>query len=119
MCCEFKFKNKTTFEQRIELCSRIRLTHPDRIPVIIEYDSSLDVEESANTKFLVPNDSTVQKFMISLRKKLSVTSEKGLYLHVNRKTIPRATTLIANLYKTHKDDDGFLYIVCSGENTFG
>jgi len=26
---------------------------------------------------------------------------------------------MAHLYESHKDDDGFLYIKYSGENTFG
>lgn len=32
---------------------------------------------------------------------------------------PVAAALIENVYGDHKDEDGFLYITYSGENTFG
>lgn len=36
-------------------------------------------------------------------------------------TAPRAAAaaLMSTIYDEHKDEDGFLYIVYSGENTFG
>ena len=30
-----------------------------------------------------------------------------------------AAALMSDVYEDHKDDDGFLYIAYSGENTFG
>ena len=30
-----------------------------------------------------------------------------------------AAALMSDVYEDHKDDDGFLYITYSGENTFG
>lgn len=32
---------------------------------------------------------------------------------------PRAAALMADVYADHRDEDGFLYIAYSGENTFG
>ncbi len=31
----------------------------------------------------------------------------------------RAAALMSSIYEDHKDEDGFLYITYSGENTFG
>ncbi len=31
----------------------------------------------------------------------------------------RAAALMSDVYEDHKDEDGFLYITYSGENTFG
>ena len=32
---------------------------------------------------------------------------------------PAAAALMSSIYEDHKDEDGFLYIQYSGENTFG
>ena len=35
------------------------------------------------------------------------------------RTLLRAAALMSEVYDDHKDEDGFLYITYSGENTFG
>ena len=34
-------------------------------------------------------------------------------------SVLRAAALMSDIYQDHKDEDGFLYITYSGENTFG
>jgi GABA(A) receptor-associated protein len=34
-------------------------------------------------------------------------------------TLPPAASLMSQIYKEHKDTDGFLYVIYSGESTFG
>jgi GABA(A) receptor-associated protein len=38
---------------------------------------------------------------------------------VNNKTLPPTAALMSQVYKEHKDEDGFLYVTYSGESTFG
>ena len=44
--------------------------------------------------------------------------EKLIPLFINN-ILPSGTDTIGNLYNLHKDNDGFLYIIISKENTFG
>ena len=47
-----------------------------------------------------------------------MTAEKGLFVFINDSLIPLSETL-AKINKEHADEDGFLYLVYSEENTFG
>ncbi len=38
---------------------------------------------------------------------------------LTRRVLARAAALMSDVYEDHKDEDGFLYITYSGENTFG
>lgn len=38
---------------------------------------------------------------------------------VLQRSAPCAAAMMATVYEDHKDEDGFLYITYSGENTFG
>ena len=56
--------------------------------------------------------------MYVIRKRIKLSSEQAIFLFVNG-TIPSTSVVLYNLYDTCKDEDGFLYITYSGENTFG
>ncbi len=49
---------------------------------------------------------------------LQVSPEKAIFMFV-RNVLPPTAALMADVYADHKDEDGFLYITYSGENTFG
>ena len=76
------------------------------------------IPEIDKRKFLVPNDISVAQFMWIIRKRIQLPSEKAIFLFVN-KTIPQSSSTMGQIYTSHKDEDGFLYIAYSGENTFG
>jgi GABA(A) receptor-associated protein len=42
----------------------------------------------------------------------------ALFIFINNRLIP-VTTVVSTVYETNKDEDGFLYVCCSEENTFG
>ena len=69
-------------------------------------------------KFLVPADLTIGQFMYVIRKRIKINSEKSLFMFVNGK-IPPTARLMSIVYDENKNEDGFLYITYSGENTFG
>jgi GABA(A) receptor-associated protein len=85
---------------------------------VVEKVPNSQIPEIDKRKFLVPNDISVAQFMWIIRKRIQLQSEKAIFLFVN-KTIPQSSANMGQIYANHKDEDGFLYIAYSGENTFG
>ena len=56
--------------------------------------------------------------LFTLLEKNQVTKRKAIFIFVND-ILPPTAALISTIYEEHKDEDGFLYILYSGENTFG
>ena len=49
---------------------------------------------------------------------VSLFCDGTVSIFINNQLVP-VTTVISSLYESHKDEDGFMYICCSEENTFG
>ena len=86
--------------------------------MVVERVPNSLIPEIDKRKFLVPNDISVAQFMWIIRKRIQLPSEKAIFLFVN-KTIPQSSSTMGQIYNNFKDEDGFLYISYSGENTFG
>eukprot|EP00164_Ancoracysta_twista_P000010 GFYU01000013.1.p1 GENE.GFYU01000013.1~~GFYU01000013.1.p1 ORF type:complete len:119 (-),score=47.64 GFYU01000013.1:228-584(-) len=112
------FKQEHTFEKRKQEAARIRAKYPDRIPVICEKAENSDIPDIDKKKYLVPADLTVGQFVYVIRKRIKLSPEKAIFTFVNN-VLPPTAALMFNVYEEHKDEDGFLYITYSGENTFG
>jgi GABA(A) receptor-associated protein len=113
------FKTKKTFIERKTESFNIMNKYPDRIPIICEKNTKhKNTPEIDKIKYLVPNDLTVGHFMYVIRKRIKLNSDQGIFLFINN-TIPSTTNLLSILYSIYKEDDGFLYITYSTENTFG
>merc|ERR1712014_20760 len=97
---------------------RLRKKYPDRIPVICEKAEGSDIPDIDKKKYLVPADLTVGQFVYVIRKRIKLTPEKAIFIFVND-VLPPTAALMSSIYEEHKDEDGFLYITYSGENTFG
>jgi len=115
---KFKFREENNLEQRKSEAEKIRNKYPDRIPVVVERVPNSQIPEIDKRKFLGPNDISVAQFMWIIRKRIQLPSEKAIFLFVN-KTIPQSSSTMGQIYTNFKDEDGFLYIAYSGENTFG
>ena len=94
--------------------------YPDRIPVIVTRNKhSTTTPDIDKHRYLVPCDLTTGQLQYVIRKRLNLTSDKGLFLFVN-KTIMSTDTLIISAYQTDQcKEDGFLYVVYSCESVFG
>ena len=66
----------------------------------------------------MPVDLTVGQFVYVIRRRIKLPSEKAIFIFVND-ILPPTAALISTIYEEHKDEDGFLYVLYSGENTFG
>lgn len=69
-------------------------------------------------RFLFPFDFTVNNVTSAIRNRIKIRSEQSIFISVNNSLLPGHQTL-GEVYKQRKDADGFLYIIYSGENTFG
>ncbi|OWB63244.1 hypothetical protein B5S31_g3213 [[Candida] boidinii] len=113
-----QFKSEHPFEKRKAEAERIRSKFADRIPVICEKAPGSDIPDIDKRKYLVPCDLTVGQFVYVIRKRIHLPSEKAIFLFVND-ILPPTAAIINTVYESNKDEDGFLYFLYSGENTFG
>lgn len=90
----------------------------DRPQVIVEKAEKSDIPDLDKKKYLVPADLTVGQFVYVIRKRIKLSAEKAIFIFVNN-VLPPTAALMSSIYDEHKDEDGFLYIAYSGENTFG
>lgn len=113
------FQSKHSFEERCKESSRILSKYPDRIPIICEKNmNNKDIIDIDKNKYLVPFDYKCGQFMFTIRQRLNLPAEKGIFISINGIT-PSVTDTIGNIYNKYKDKDNFLYIIYSSENVFG
>lgn len=113
------FKSMYSFKERITETYNILQKYPERIPIICEKNSKAkNTSELDKKKYLVPCDLTIGQFIYVIRKRLSIKPEMALYIFING-AIPPSAEFIQTIYERHKDEDGFLYVTYSFENTFG
>uniref|UniRef100_A0A6N2N0R3 Autophagy-related protein n=1 Tax=Salix viminalis TaxID=40686 RepID=A0A6N2N0R3_SALVM len=68
--------------------------------------------------YLVPADLTVGQFVYVVRKRIKLSPEKAIFIFV-KNILPPTAAMMSAIYEENKDEDGFLYMTYSGENTFG
>ncbi|KAI3440877.1 Autophagy-related protein [Psidium guajava] len=112
------FKMEHPLERRQAESARIREKYPDRIPVIVERAEKTDVPDIDKKKYLVPADLTVGQFVYVVRKRIKLSPEKAIFVFV-KNILPPTAAMMSAIYDENKDEDGFLYMTYSGENTFG
>ncbi|AIN97492.1 ATG8/AUT7/APG8/PAZ2, putative [Leishmania panamensis] len=112
------YKKAHTLEARLRDAEKVRERAPDRILVICEKAENSPVPDLDKSKFLVPPDATVGGFLVSIRRRITMEAEKALFLFVGD-SVPANSTLMSDLFNRYKDEDGFLYVTYSGENTYG
>ena len=107
-------KTKSLQERKLE-SDRILSKYMNYIPVITEkYDDKS--EELDKKKYLVPDDLTFGQFIYIIRKRLKLSPEKGMFFFIN-KTIPNISSNMYTLYEQYKDEDNFLYVKYSTEES--
>ena len=113
------FKNLTSLDKRRAECNRIITKHPERIPVVVcKGHNDIDLPDIDKNKFLVPKDMTIGQFVYIIRKRIKLDSNHALFVLINN-TLQPTNKSLDDIYMDHKDEDGYLYIIYSSENTFG
>ena len=114
------FKEQYKFSDRFFESKRIIQKYPDRIPVVLEKSRQDNLQEYKldKKKFLVPADMTIGQFLYTIRKRMILPAEKSIFIFINDKLNPCSST-IGSIYNQESDEDGFVYMLLQGENTFG
>ena len=117
--CDYitKFK-KCSLETRLADSNRLRKKYKDRCCIIVGKNNNSDIPDIERHKFLVPNNLTVGQFIYIIRSRIECKSNQALFLFINGK-IPPTSQSISLVYDSNKEEDNFLYVTYSGENTFG
>jgi len=113
----YKYKNENDFNFRINESKRILEKYPDKIPLIIEKAKECEYDIEKN-KYLVPKNIKMQQLIFIIRKRIKIKNAEAIFVHINN-TLPPSNNFINEIYDNNKDEDGFLYITYSTENTFG
>tara|TARA_B100001094_G_C17784248_1_gene601199 strand:- start:198 stop:578 length:381 start_codon:yes stop_codon:yes gene_type:complete len=109
-----KFREKS-LEERLQTSNTIKLKYNNRIPIIVDCDSSLTLFKN---KYIVPNDLTMAQFIYILKKKIKMTENQSIFIICNNKLINSCDN-IGYIYDKENSADGFLYLIVSLENVFG
>ena len=113
------YKNKFSHIERFNEALKITQKYPFKIPIICEkYPNLSNIPDIKKHKYLVPMELTIGNFLYIIRKNINITPEKALFIYINN-IIPPTSTNMITLYDNYKDEEGFLYINYSSENTFG
>ena len=112
------FKEDNSFEKRKNESKYIMTKYKSRIPIIVEKNNNCQINEIDKNKYLVPSDLKMNQFMFIVRKRLDLKPHETIFLLVNNE-LCTSSMAFYEIYEKHADEDGFLYIVYTSENTFG
>ncbi len=121
---EFAFQKEMpdASKRKIE-SNKIREKHPDRVPTICEKKDTDKIDQLDKTRFLVPMDQTLTQFSSNIRKRINLDKSKALNLLIQgtdkKQFAESGEKLMSELYEKYKNPDGFLYIIYTGEITWG
>eukprot|EP00485_Elphidium_margaritaceum_P022911 CAMPEP_0202710618 /NCGR_PEP_ID=MMETSP1385-20130828/22578_1 /ASSEMBLY_ACC=CAM_ASM_000861 /TAXON_ID=933848 /ORGANISM="Elphidium margaritaceum" /LENGTH=117 /DNA_ID=CAMNT_0049370197 /DNA_START=65 /DNA_END=418 /DNA_ORIENTATION=- len=115
---EFEFKQQHSLQERQKKAQKVLQKYPDRVPIICEKDPKSAIQQMERTKILVPKELSVAQFIKVIRKRINLQPEQSIFLFINDTLVLNAKMMI-DVYSEHKDEDGFLYVSYSTENTFG
>ncbi|XP_028647011.1 microtubule-associated proteins 1A/1B light chain 3C [Erpetoichthys calabaricus] len=114
------FKQRKSLATRMEEVAGIRAKFPTKIPVIVErYPKEKYLPLLDKTKFLVPQELTMTQFITIIRNRMSLMPSQAFYLLVNNTSLASMSQIMTEVYRDHKDEDGFLYMTYASQEMFG
>jgi len=112
------FKESYTTDERLGESSKVMEKYPTRIPIIVEKADGCRLNDIKKKKYLAPRDMAMCQFVFTVRRKIDLEASEAIFLMVNGQLV-QSSMLLSEIYGNHKDEDGFLYMVYTSENTFG
>lgn len=112
------FREKFTLEERKEQSRKLQTKFPNHVFVIVSQDLFENDEEKKN-KFIISKTQTVAEFLSQFRKHHSLKDDEAVFVFTERGTLPSNTQDMESLFANNRNEDGFLYLSVSKENTFG
>jgi len=113
------FKKKHSLEKRKIESKRILGKYQDKIPIIVSKDEKSQIASIDKCKYLAPEDITLAQFAVIIRKRIELSESEAFFFFTGNNTMPTSSSSLKELYNTHKDEDGFLYLYYCGESVFG
>lgn len=114
------FKQRRSFETRKLESENIKKKFPTKIPVVVErYQREVNLPEMDKSKFLVPQELTMMNFAIIIKQRLGVPSSRTFYFVIANQSMVSTSKTVAEVYREHKDPDGFLYMTYASQEMFG
>jgi len=107
-----------SYEERKAEATRIKEKYTERLPVIVSKHEDCTLPNIDKSKFLVPKDMTLSQFMFVIRKRIDLSSHEALFVTINGKLMNGGKQM-ETIYENETNDDGFLYVIYTSENTFG
>ena len=114
-----QFQSDHSYAERAAESARILQKYPSRKPIVVEAASGADVPPIDKHKYLVPTDITCGQFLYIIRKRIQLEAERALFLYTEGNLLPPSSMLIGTLYTNLRNQDGFLYLCYTTENSFG
>ncbi|XP_034210811.1 autophagy-related protein 8c-like isoform X2 [Prunus dulcis] len=93
----------------------LRETHPDLVAV--EKDARSDIAEIDVKKYLVPKDALLGDFIAYVRMWIFLKKRKPIFVFFKNTIPPKGATMGA-IGEENTDEDGFLHMTYSGNDTF-
>lgn len=119
------YKEIVSYKKRCYDSNRIRVKHPEHIPIIIDYSFDFILNENKRSKFLIPINCNVSMLLYHIRKHLKLEPTEAVFLFIDNMIANHSIT-IGEIYeqyleknKIKKDGDKYLYAFLTKENTFG
>ncbi|CAB4306223.1 unnamed protein product [Prunus armeniaca] len=95
----------------------LRETDPDWVPVAVEKDARSDIAEIDVKKYLVPKKALLGDFIAYVRMWIFLKKKKPIFVFF-KNTVPPTGASMGAIDEENKDDDGFLRMTYSGNDTF-
>ena len=112
------FKERYDLNIRASESSKIMNKYPSRIPIIVEKSKGCHLDDIDKIKYLAPKDLNMNQFLYVIRKRIKLKSSESIFLMTGNALCPSNISLF-DIYEKYADEDGFLYITYTSENTFG
>ena len=113
---KINFKKNLSFCKRLQLYKKIVENNENLLPIIIQVYKKCKLKLNKE-KWLIDPEITISELLIKLREQTNVEINETIFIFNVEKKLLSTMDNMKDVYKNYKDDDGFLYLIISLENT--